>query len=135
MIVGKLATSSVCYFEHFTYTAPLKTHMFRQKATRPESEPVQAVASKPPHLIALLLGAAMCARGEIGFLIASLSQSSGTLSLKSRDQAGVVISDGDQVFLVLIWAVVLCTILGPISVGLVVRKLNGEAREQYLRWL
>lgn len=64
---------------------------------------------------------AMVARGEIGFLIASLSQSSGTLTLQ---QNGVTVesSTGEDVFLVIVWAVMLCTIIGPVTVGITVRR-------------
>lgn len=76
---------------------------------------------KPPHADAMLVGFAMIARGEIGFLIASLSQSSGTLNLK--DPSG----SGESIFLVIVWAVVLCTIIGPVAVGIIVRKQRGQA--------
>ena len=74
-----------------------------------------------PHAQALIIASAMVARGEIGFLIASLSESSGTLILQ---QNGIPVegSTGDDFFLVIIWAVVLCTITSPITVGILVRK-------------
>lgn len=64
---------------------------------------------------------AMVARGEIGFLIASLSRSSGTLTLV---QNGVTVdsSTGEDVFLVIVWAVMLCTIIGPVVVGSIMRR-------------
>lgn len=88
-----------------------------------ESQPSDEAPSKPPHLMALLVGFAMIARGEIGFLIASLSQSSGTLTLRDS----VLTDDGsssDEILLVIVWAVVLCTIIGPIGVGIVVKRLQ-----------
>ena len=87
-----------------------------QRSRSLEEEPFQ-----PPHAMALLVGFAMIARGEIGFLIASLSQSSGTLTLQDPDRA----ENGplnDEIFLVIVWAVVLCTIIGPIGVGIIVRS-------------
>jgi len=42
-----------------------------------------------------------------------------------------VVSDGtlgEDLFLVLIWAVVLCTLVGPIVVGVVVRKIRRLVR-------
>jgi hypothetical protein len=51
--------------------------------------------------MALLVGLAMVARGEIGFLIASLSQSSGTLTLKHRDETSTK-SSGEEIFLVIV---------------------------------
>jgi hypothetical protein len=70
----------------------------------------------PPHTDAMLVGFAMIARGEIGFLIASLSQSSGTLTFKDSSGGG-----GEAIFLVIVWAVILCTIIGPVAVGIIVR--------------
>ena len=58
------------------------------------------------------MGIAMVSRGEIGLLIAQLargdSQSPGLL--------------GDEAFLLCIWAILLCTLVGPIGVGAVVKR-------------
>jgi hypothetical protein len=59
---------------------------------------------------ALLLSVAMTTRGEIGFLIAAVAQSSGIL----------VPTD---IYLVVMWAIVLCTLAGPVGVGIIVRRL------------
>jgi len=80
---------------------------------------------EPPHAQALIVAFAMVARGEIGYLIASLSQSSGTLQLQHRDGTGVE-ENGEEIFLVIIWAVTLCTIAGPVSVGILVRRLKAR---------
>lgn len=74
-----------------------------------------------PHTQALLVASAMIARGEIGFLIASLSLSSGTLALSHVNIAAEELPQED-VFLVIVWAVVLCTIVGPAAVGIIVRE-------------
>ncbi|KAJ8064952.1 hypothetical protein OCU04_007256 [Sclerotinia nivalis] len=103
--------------------------------------------AKPPHLDALIVGSTMIARGGFGFLVASEAQSSGTLSLHrlhrlqslqfqnstvkieetfqgSANKKGIkdlnVVED--QIFLVIIWALVLCTILGPVVAGGAVRR-------------
>lgn len=90
-------------------------------------------AVKPPHLIAFLVGLAMIARGEIGFLIASLSQSSGTLTLRLN---GNTEPSGEDIFLVIVWAVAICTILGPIGVGIIVRQLKeGNNSARYIGWI
>ena len=61
-----------------------------------------------------ILGLAMVSRGEIGFLISLLLQGNGIFS-----------TDGDdQVFLIVTWAIVLCTMIGPIGVGLLVRQVR-----------
>ena len=64
---------------------------------------------------ALFMGVAMIARGEIGLLIAQLAR---TQSSSSSTQ-GLL---GDETFLVCIWAILLCTLLSPISVGFIVRR-------------
>ena len=61
----------------------------------------------PRH--ALLLGFAMVARGEIGYLIAAVADGNGVF-------------DGSDLFLIVCWAVSLCTLIGPMSVGLLVRS-------------
>lgn len=126
MIIGKGVVSLVIYSDYF-----LKVFSNKGK-TRPSPDgrniPLRSATSdndqrlstqkpnKPPHEDALLVGFAMIARGEIGFLIASLSQSSGTLTFKNSSSEG-----SESIFLVIVWAVVICTILGPVAVGVMVR--------------
>jgi hypothetical protein len=70
--------------------------------------------TKPVSLYpASILGLAMVARGEIGFLISSLAESKGIFG-----------EANGEIFLVVTWAIVLCTIIGPIGVGLLVRRLK-----------
>ncbi|TEY51856.1 hypothetical protein BOTCAL_0264g00120 [Botryotinia calthae] len=98
--------------------------------------------TKPPHLDAIIVGSTMIARGGFGFLVASEAQSSGTLNLSKtpirlQNMQGLSHKDTgrkkaldvveDQIFLVIIWALVLCTIVGPVVSGIAVRrKLVGE---------
>jgi hypothetical protein len=71
--------------------------------------------SKPISLYpASILGFAMVSRGEIGFLISSLADSNGIFSRGGNE----------DVFLIVTWAIVLCTVIGPISVGLLVKRLR-----------
>lgn len=65
---------------------------------------------------ALIVGCAMVARGEIGFLIAAIAQSQGIFS-------------SDQ-FLVVMWSIMICTIIGPITVGVLARNIS---RKQILK--
>jgi hypothetical protein len=70
------------------------------------------VETKPTYrhstlFAALLLSFAMTTRGEIGFLVAAVGQS-------------ITVLDPEDVYLVVIWAVVLCTLLGSIGVGIIV---------------
>lgn len=65
---------------------------------------------------ASIIGSAMVARGEIGFLISSVAQSKGIFA----SDAGA----SDEIFLVVTWAIMLCTIIGPLGVGLLVRRVR-----------
>ena len=72
-------------------------------------------APKPVSLYpCVILGVAMIARGEIGFLISSLAESNGMFST----------GEDDQIFLVVTWAIVICTVVGPLGVGLLVRRVK-----------
>ena len=64
---------------------------------------------------AAILGSAMVARGEIGFLVSSLAASNGIFDATENSA---------DVFLIVTWAIVLCTILGPLAVGLLLRRLR-----------
>lgn len=63
---------------------------------------------------AAILGSAMVARGEIGFLISSVAE------------ANEVFGEGGDTeeFLVVTWAILLCTLIGPITVGLLVKRVK-----------
>lgn len=61
----------------------------------------------------------MCARGEIGFLISGVAESNGVFSGSGETSNGQ-----SDIFLVVTWAIVLCTIIGPLSVGLSVRRVK-----------
>lgn len=63
---------------------------------------------------AAILGSAMVARGEIGFLISSVAESQGVFG-----EGG-----GSEEFLVVTWAILLCTLIGPITVGLLVKRVK-----------
>ncbi|KAF8518617.1 Sodium/hydrogen exchanger family-domain-containing protein [Gautieria morchelliformis] len=88
--------------------------------------------STPPERRALrayspaLLGLAMAARGEIGFLIASVAASHGIFSSSSASShaSASVPGTGDELYLVVVWAIVLCTIAGPVAVGGLVRRIK-----------
>lgn len=126
MIMAKGFVGTVIYVEHF-----LRIRRGPQKSVAECSTPQEQEGLRGgiPHMEALLIGFAMIARGEIGFLIASLSQSSGTLSLRSIEGSSSSESSGEAqeaIFLVIVWAVVLCTIFGPVSVGILVRRLKSK---------
>ncbi|TVY48927.1 hypothetical protein LOCC1_G001389 [Lachnellula occidentalis] len=68
---------------------------------------------------AAMLGTAMTARGEIGFLIASLAETTGLFASPSQQRSG-----SSEIYLVVTWAIVLCTIIGPLGVGTLVRRVR-----------
>ncbi|GKT56506.1 sodium/hydrogen exchanger family protein [Colletotrichum tofieldiae] len=78
-------------------------------------EPEMPVSVYP----ACILGFAMVARGEIGYLISALAESTGIFSggSDSPDQPS-------EMFLIVTWAITLCTIIGPICVGLLVNRVK-----------
>ena len=97
----------------------------RPPSATPEDKP-SAIASRnssanPPSPIsiypALIVGFAMVPRGEIGFLISSLAQSTGVFG-------GNPGSGESDLFLITTWAIVLCTVLGPLCVGILVRRVK-----------
>lgn len=93
-----------------TSTAPTSS---RERRSSPN--PPKPLSIHPPLILAL----AMCARGEIGFLISGVAESNGIFSA-----SGVTSSEPSDIFLVVTWAIVLCTIVGPLGVGLSVRRVK-----------
>lgn len=78
----------------------------------------QETNRKPLSLYpAAILGTAMVARGEIGFLISSIAESNGSFEISVADQSS-------ELFLVVTWAILICTIIGPLAVGLLVRRVR-----------
>ncbi|UPX12476.1 uncharacterized protein EKO05_0003022 [Ascochyta rabiei] len=82
---------------------------------RSSPNPPKPLSIHPPLILAL----AMCARGEIGFLISGVAESNGIFS-----PPGVASDEPSDMFLVVTWAIVLCTIIGPLGVGLLVRRVK-----------
>ncbi|EXJ55620.1 hypothetical protein A1O7_08549 [Cladophialophora yegresii CBS 114405] len=69
-----------------------------------------------------IVGSAMVARGEIGFLISALAESNGIFGGEPNA----------SIFLIVTWAIMLCTIVGPVIVGTLVarvKKMEGRAGE------
>jgi Kef-type K+ transport system membrane component KefB len=73
---------------------------------------------KPKSLYpASILGFAMVARGEIGFLISAVAESRGIFSSAGAEGSS-------ELFLIVTWAIMLCTISGPIAVGLLTKRVR-----------
>lgn len=99
--------------------------------TQPTDSPTNNASPDPEMPIstypACILGCAMVARGEIGFLISALAESTGIFS----GQAGAP-ERPSELFLIVTWAITLCTIIGPLCVGLLVnrvKRLERKSRE------
>ncbi|PTB62426.1 Sodium/hydrogen exchanger [Trichoderma citrinoviride] len=93
----------------------------RDSATQTTNSHCSPAGTNPRSVYpAVVLGCAMTARGEIGFLISSIAESNKVFSSASADEEG----KSSEIFLVVTWAIMLCTILGPLSLGLVVRRVK-----------
>ncbi|TLD14460.1 hypothetical protein PspLS_11220 [Pyricularia sp. CBS 133598] len=88
--------------------------------TNASPDPEMPISTYP----ACILGCAMVARGEIGFLISALAESTGIFS----GQAGSPEQPSD-LFLIVTWAITLCTIIGPLCVGLLVNRVKRLERK------
>jgi hypothetical protein len=82
-------------------------------------ETVQPISLYP----ASILGWAMVARGEIGFLISAVAESNG-LWAQDASKAAAQAAGGTDIFITVTWAILLCTLLGPVMVGLIVRRVK-----------
>ncbi|KAJ5346924.1 Sodium/hydrogen exchanger family-domain-containing protein [Penicillium brevicompactum] len=78
-----------------------------------EKFPPKPKSLYPPSI----LGLAMVARGEVGYLIASLAQSQGMFGTGSSGEIS-------EIYLVIIWAISICTLVGPICVGTLVKRVK-----------
>ena len=116
MIVAKAGVCSAIFGQYLVHRPK---HGTRHGPSRTNLQ------ERAPHIPAAIISLAMIARGEIGFLIASLSFSAGTLTVQSVASASYdKPASSQELFLVITWAIVLCTLLGPVGVGIVVRKLR-----------
>ena len=80
--------------------------------------PVKPLSLYPAGVISF----AMVSRGEIGFLISSVAESKGIFQSASESEQGA--TEVSELFLLVTWAIVLCTIVGPICVGLLVKRIK-----------
>ncbi|KAL2827948.1 Sodium/hydrogen exchanger family-domain-containing protein [Aspergillus cavernicola] len=105
-----------------------------------EQQPHQETPHNPPHFQhsqhshpqdiltpkslypASILALAMTARGEIGYLIASLAESNSVFGDTSNGST--------ETYLVVVWAISLCTLVGPVSVGTLVRRVKALQRRR-----
>ncbi|KAM6516129.1 hypothetical protein FALCPG4_014313 [Fusarium falciforme] len=90
-------------------------------SARPVSPELRNSTPKPEKAVSLypacIVGLGMVARGEIGFLIAALAESKGVFGRPPNGQPS-------ELFLIVTWAISLCTVIGPICVGLLVNRVK-----------
>ncbi|BCR99184.1 cation:proton antiporter [Aspergillus luchuensis] len=100
---------------------PNRNEPVSETEPQPTSSNPSSTMSLPPKPKSLyppfILGLAMVARGEVGYLIASLAESQGMFSSGSN-------GDVSEIYLVVIWAISICTLVGPISVGTIVKRVK-----------
>lgn len=106
-------------------SAPENLQMSELSATSQTSPVVRNSTPQPEMPVSLypacIIACGMVARGEIGFLIAALAESKGILG-------GGVDGQPSELFLVVTWAISLCTIIGPICIGLLVNRVKNLER-------
>ncbi len=74
---------------------------------------------------AAVLGCAMVARGEIGFLIAALAATNGIFSGRGSTEADAASSEFvSELYLIVTWAILLCTIVGPLALGFLAKRVK-----------
>lgn len=87
------------------------------------SKPMPCVLPKPKSLYpASILGSAMVARGEIGFVVSAIAQSNGIFNPTNPSSSSK--GPTQDLFLIVTWAIMLCTVIGPVTVGLTVRRVR-----------
>lgn len=64
----------------------------------------------------------MVARGEIGFVVSAIAQSNGIFNPTNPSSSSK--GSTQDLFLIVTWAVMLCTVIGPGTVGLTVRRVR-----------
>ncbi|KAK2008408.1 sodium/hydrogen exchanger family protein [Colletotrichum eremochloae] len=94
---------------------PIRAGQDTRAPSNASPEPDMPVSIYP----ACILGFAMVARGEIGYLISALAESTGVFSGRSGAQ-----DEPSEIFLIVTWAITLCTIVGPVCVGLLVNRVK-----------
>ncbi|KAI1263294.1 Sodium/hydrogen exchanger family-domain-containing protein [Xylariaceae sp. FL1019] len=93
-----------------------QTHSLGEERTvSTQDSPAKPVSLYP----AAVMGCAMVARGEIGFLISSMAESQGVFRRPDEDSA-----EASEQFLVVTWAIFVCTIVGPLAAGVVVKRIK-----------
>lgn len=91
----------------------------RRKGKKSSASPEKPLSVYP----GLILGSAMVARGEIGYLISSLAEGGGVFRNAAK-RAAAAEDEPSETFLIITWAITLCTIAGPVTMGLLVDRVR-----------
>lgn len=66
----------------------------------------------------------MVARGEIGFLISALAASNGIFGAKDATSEPGSSNLESDLYLIVTWAILLCTVVGPLALGFLARRVK-----------
>lgn len=110
---GKSASNGNNSSQRASASSTARDHPWPERASSSSSLPPKPKSLYPSSI----LGLAMVARGEIGYLIASLAESKGIFG---QGPTG----GSSDTYLVVVWAISICTLLGPICVGTLVRRVK-----------
>ncbi|RFU78552.1 sodium hydrogen exchanger [Trichoderma arundinaceum] len=115
--VSRNSTSAHPNQSEISSPTPPSSQETATQTTRPHHSPAGA---KPRSIYpASIIGCAMTARGEIGFLISSIAESKRIFSSTEANDG-----KSSEIFLIVTWAIMLCTVIGPLSLGLTVRRVK-----------
>lgn len=95
--------------------APPSSPVLSSLALPPPVQP-PTTPSQPAWETAAFLGLAMVARGEVGLLIAQIGYT----------ESGLLSEEG---FLVVLWAILLNTVVGPVGVGVLVKRVGARVKD------
>jgi Kef-type K+ transport system membrane component KefB len=95
------------------------------KSKRKRSRPRRHLPRPKSLYPASILGCAMVARGEIGFLISALAATNGIFTSHDPTTPGEESSNlTSELYLIVTWAILLCTIVGPLSLGFLAKRVK-----------
>lgn len=109
-------------------SASVKMQLMTSAISRPQQASASLTKSRSLYPAAIVR-TAMMATGEIGILIAALAETTG-IFVPQNDKLATREDSGSKIYLIDIWAIVLCTVIGPASVGLLVRRVKKLQRQR-----
>ncbi|KAF3386626.1 hypothetical protein F1880_000696 [Penicillium rolfsii] len=104
---------------HFNTLTPGQVSGVEARPSTLSESPTQSKQTRSLYP-ASIVGLAMIARGEIGYLIASVAETGGLFAQPDKETK----NGNSEIYLVVVWAITLCTIIGPICVGTLVKRVR-----------